>query len=79
MLELSDNIIHKIELHERDAAENVLKINDLSSSCLCDSHLQAIKLTNRIICNAYFNIAEKHVNNQARREVVEHFKQRRTT
>ena len=54
----------------------MLKFNDLSLSSLCESHSQAIKVINLIICNVYFNNAKKHDNNQARQEVVEQFKQR---
>ena len=53
MLELCDTMIHKTELHVRDAAEYALKFNDLLLSFLC--HSQPIKLINRIICNVYFN------------------------
>ena len=64
MIELCDSMIHKTELHERDAAENVLKFNDLHLLFLCESHSQAIKLINRILCNVYFNSAQKHVDNK---------------
>ena len=78
MLELCDNMIHKTELHERDAAENMLKFNNLPQPFLCESHSQAIKLINRIISNVYFNNAKKHVNNQVRQDVlVKQLKQKR--
>ena len=69
-------MIDKTKRHERDAAENVLKFNDMSLSFLCESHSQAIKLINRIICNVYFNNAQKHVDDQVPREIVEQFKRR---
>ena len=62
MLELCDSMIHKTEFHKRDAAENVLKFNDLLLSFLCESHSQAIKLINRVTCSVYFNNAKKQVN-----------------
>ena len=68
MPELFDNMINKREHHESVAAEKVLKFNNFSLSFLCESHSQAIKLINRIICNVYFNSAKKQVNNQFRRE-----------
>ena len=37
-------MIHETELHERDAAEKVLKSNNLPMSVLCENRLQAIKL-----------------------------------
>ena len=64
MLELCDNRIHKTALHEKDAAENVQKFDDLPLPFLRESHSQAIKLINCVICNVYFNNAKKHVNNQ---------------
>ena len=76
MLDLCEYIVRQRDLHERVAAGNVMKFNDLSQSFLCDNHLESIKFINRTICNAFFNIAQKLVNNQVRREVVQQFKER---
>ena len=62
MLDLCEYIIRQIHLHERVAAENVLKFNDLPQSFLCDNHLDNIKFTNRTICNVFFNNTQKLVN-----------------
>ena len=56
-------MIHKTELHERDATEDVLKFCNLSLSFLCESHSQAITVINRIICDFFYD-AKKHLNNQ---------------
>lgn len=76
MLELSQNIFRKIDVPERVAAEHVLRSNDLSQSFLCDNHSENIKFVNRIICNIFFNNAQKLVNSQVRRDAVEEFKRR---
>ena len=76
MLELCEYIIRQSDLHERVAAENVLKFNDLPQSFLCDNHLENIKFINRTICNVFFNNTQKLVNSQVRREVVQQFKER---
>ena len=68
-------MIHKTELHERDAVENVLKFNDLLLSVSCECHSQAIKVITSILCNVYFNNAQKHANNQLVQRVVEQLKQ----
>ena len=47
MLELREMMIHKTELNERNAAENLLLFNDLPLSLLCENHSQVIKLINR--------------------------------
>ena len=76
MLDLCEYIIRQSGLHERVAAENVLKFNDLPQSFLCDKHLENIKLINRTICNVFFNNTQKLVNSQVQREVVQQFKER---
>ena len=76
MLELCEYIIRQSDLHERVAAENALKFNDLPQSFLCDNHLENIKFINRTICNVFFNNTQKLVNSQVRREVVQQFKER---
>ena len=76
MLELCEYIIRQSDLHERIAAENVLKFNDLPQLFLCDNHLENIKFINRTICNVFFNNTQKLVNSQVRREVVQQFKER---
>ena len=70
------SIIRQSDLHERVAAENVWKFNDLPQSFLCDNHLENIKFINRTICNVFFNNTQKLVNNQVRREVVQQFKEK---
>ena len=50
MLDLCEYIIRQSDLHERVAAENVMKFNDLPQSFLCDNHLENIKFINRTIC-----------------------------
>ena len=54
MLDLCEYIIHPSNLHERVAAENVIKFNDLPQPFLCDIHLKNI--INRTICNVFFNL-----------------------
>ena len=46
MLDLCEYIIRQSDLHERVAAEKVLKFNDLPQSFLCDNHLENIKFIN---------------------------------
>ena len=75
MLDLCEYIIRQSDLHERVAAENVLKFNDLPQSFLCDNHLENIKFINRTICDVFFN-TQKLVNSQVRREVVQQLKER---
>ena len=74
MLDLCEYIIRQSDLHERVAAENVLKFNDLPQSFLCSNHLENIKFINRTICNVFFNNTQKLVNSQVRRGVVQHSK-----
>ena len=62
----------KSDQHERLAAENVMKFNNLPQSFLCDNHLEN-KFIHHTICNVYFNNAQKLVNNQVQREVVQQF------
>ena len=64
MLDLCKYIIHQSDLHERVAAENVLKFNDFPRSFLCDNHLENIKFINCTICNVFFNNTQKLVNSQ---------------
>ena len=40
MLDLCEYIIRQTDLHERVAAENVMKFNDLSQLFLCGNHLE---------------------------------------
>ena len=75
MLDLCEYIIRQSDLHERVAAENVLKFNDLPLSFLCDNHLENIKFINCTICNVFFNNTPKLVNSQVQREVVQQFKE----
>ena len=74
--DLCEYIIRKSNLHERVAAENAMKFNDLPQSFLCDNHLENIKFINRTICNVFFNIAQKLINSQVRREILQQFKER---
>ena len=60
--------------HERGAGENVTKFNDLPRSFLCGNHFES-KFIYRTICNVCFNNAQKFVNSQMRREVVQQFKE----
>ena len=53
MLDLCIYIIRQSNLHERVAAENILKFNDLPQSFLCDNYLESIKFINRTICNVF--------------------------
>ena len=76
MLVLCEYIIRKSDRLERVAAENVMKFNNLPRLFLCDNHLKNIKFINRTIYNVYFNNAQKLVNSQVRREVVQQFKER---
>ena len=76
MLDLCEYIIRQSDLHERVAAENVLKFNDLPQSFLWDDHLENIKFINRTICNVFFNNTQKLVTGQVRREVVQQLKER---
>ena len=76
MLDLCEYMIQKSDLHERVAAENVMKFNNLPLSFLCDNHLENIKFINRTICKVFFNNAQKLVNSQVRREVVQQFEER---
>ena len=66
--------IRKSDRHERVIAENVMKFNDMPQSFLCDNYLEN-KFINRTICNVYFNNAQKLVNSQVRREVVQQSKE----
>ena len=65
--------ISKSDRHERVAADNVMKCNDLPLLFLCDNHLEN-KFIISTSCNVYFNNAQKLVNSQVRREVVQQFK-----
>ena len=76
MLDLCEYVIPQSDLHERVAAENVLKFNNLPQSFLSDNHLENVKFINRTICNVFFNNTQKLVNSQVRREVVQQFKER---
>ena len=76
MLDLCKYIICQSDLHERVAAENAMKFNDLPQSFLCDNHLENIKFINRTICNVFCNNTQKLVNSQVRKEVVQQFKER---
>ena len=75
MLVLFEYIIRKSDRHERVAAENLMKFNDLSQSFLCDDHREN-KFINRTICKVFFINAQKLVNSQVRREVIEKFKEK---
>ena len=66
--------IGKSDRHARVAGENVIKFNDLPQSFLCDNYLES-KFINRTICNVYFNNAQKLVNSQVRRKVVQQFQE----
>ena len=74
-LDLCEYIIRKSSWHERVAPENVMKSNDLPKSFLRDNHLEN-KFINRTICNVYFYNAQKLVNSQVRRAVVQQFNER---
>ena len=76
MLDLCKYIICQSDLHERVAAENVLKFNDLPQSFLSDNYLESIKFINRTSCNIFFYNTQKLVNSQMLREVVQQFKER---
>ena len=73
MLELCKYVIGQSDLHKRDAAENVMKFNNLPQSFLCDNHLESIKFINHTICHIFFNNTQKLVNSQVQREVVPQF------
>ena len=66
---LCEYINCKSDRHERVAAENVMKFNDLPQSFPCDNHLEK-KFINRKFCYVYFNNAQKFVNSLVRREVL---------
>ena len=76
MLDLCKYIIRQSDLHERVAAENVTKFNDLPQSFLSDNRLESIYFINRKICNIFFNNTIKLVYSQVRKEVVQQFKER---
>ena len=76
MLDLCKYIICQSDQHERVAAENVLKFNNLPQSFLSDNHLENIKFINHTICNVFFNNTQKLVNSQMQREVVQQFKEK---
>ena len=76
MLDLCKYSIHYSDLHERVAAENVMKFNGLPQSFLRDNHLDNIEFINHTICDVFFNNIQKLVNSQVRREVVQQFKER---
>ena len=77
MLDLCEYIIRQSDLHERVAAENVMKSNDLPQSFLCDNHLENIKFINCTICNVFFNNTQKLVYCQVRREVAQQRQRKR--
>jgi len=77
MLETALGFIMKTDLTERHAAEAILTRNTCSQSFLCERHVSSIKVINRIICNIYFNNAQKLAANEVRRDAVQQFKHRR--
>ena len=77
MLEVAQTTIKSSDLPERQAAEQVLNLNDSPAHFLCDEHKQNIKFINRTICNVYFNNAQKLVCAQIRKDSLQQFKHRR--
>ena len=75
MLDLCEYIIRKSDRHERVAAENVMKFNDLLQLFLYDNHLKN-KFIKRTICIINFNNAQKLVNSRVLKEVVQQFRER---
>ena len=77
MLESAFVIILNSSMNERDAGECVLTKNTCSQSFLCEQHTFKVKFINRIICNVYFNNAQKLSANEVRKDTVQQFKNRR--
>ena len=61
---------------ERVAGEEVLTRNPCAQSFLCQKHVTNLKFVNRIVCNVYFNNAQKLAVNEVRKDAVEQFKNR---
>ena len=72
---LCEYIICVSDRHERVAAENVMKFNDLPQSFLSDNHLEN-KLIYRSVCKIFFINAQKLVNSKVRTEVIQQFKEK---
>ena len=77
MLESAFVIILNSSMNERDAGECVLTKNTCSQFFLCEQHTFKVKFINRIICNVYFNNAQKLSANEVRKDTVQQFKNRR--
>ena len=77
MLDTASIIIFKSTLPERVAGESVLTMNTCAQSFLCEQHTVNIKFINRIICNVYFNNAQKKSVNEVRKDAVQQFKHKR--
>ena len=70
ILESAFVIILNSSMNERDAGKCVLTKNTCSQSFLCEQHTFKVKFINRIICNVYFNDAQKLSANEVRKDTV---------
>ena len=62
--------------NERDAGEFVLTMNICPQSFLRENHTFNVEFIKRIICNNYFNNAQKMSTSAVRRDTVQQFKHR---
>lgn len=75
ILDLFEDAIKRSRFIEREAAENILRLNDLPKNFVCEEHGDwGAKFVNKIVINILYNNSQKESLNSVRQNAVKDFK-----